>query len=828
MTILDLVASLRLDTGEYEQGLDEAEKEANGFGSKLKSGLGTAAKVGGVLLTAASGAAIAFGKSSVQAGMQFDAAMARVAATSGKSVDELGDLRDFALEMGRTTAFSATEAAQALNYMALAGYDAEKSMATLPSVLNLAASGGMDLARASDVITDAETALGLKAGEVETLVAQMAKTASTTNTSVEQLGDALLTVGGTAQFMSGGITEINSVLGVLANSGIKGSEAGTKLRNMILSLSAPTDKGTKALADMGVSIFNAEGNMRSFTEIFPDLQNALGKLTDEQQIKALSEIFNARDVAAATALMHTNAEEWEAVGTAIRQSQGAAEEMANTQLDNLSGQMTLFRSALEGAKIAISDRLTPTLRDFMGLATDGLSKVTGAFQEGGLTAAMEQFGTFLSQVIDKVIEALPTIVEAGTRLIGALVQGIFDNSDKIFDAAEKIITMLVEYLVNNAESIVGGVVQLVSKLVSRLPSLIMPIVRALPNLIKSIVRGIVNNLPILVQGVVDLVNGIVTELPLIITELISAIPDVLRTVLNPANLSKILSVLLNGAVQLALGLIDNLPKIVEMLVESLPEIIDMLFDSIVVLVPRMVAGAIKAVTEYVRHLPEIIKGLIEAIPQILSSILSAFGPIGEMLGGLFSGVMTNIGGILGGLVDVAGSVLGEVGNVAEGVFNWIGTLMDNPAQAIKDAFEGIKDYASKVFDSVKTIVTGIFDLIEAKRAEAEAKARYEEVKSKADELRRQGLIVDLKSGSSMSFASKEAADAWKAGHQGEYVNSVSFSQYVDTVKQKIEVGGKLTVEGVNNQGEFVAAADYSMDEFSKQLERDARLYSYGG
>lgn len=786
MTILDLVASLRLDTGEYEQGLDEAEKEAGGFGSKLKSGLGTAAKVGGVLLTAASGAAIAFGKSSVQAGMQFDSAMARVAATSGKSVDELGDLRDFALEMGRTTAFSATEAAQALNYMALAGYDAEKSMATLPSVLNLAASGGMDLARASDVITDAETALGLKAGEVETLVAQMAKTASTTNTSVEQLGDALLTVGGTAQFMSGGITEINSVLGVLANSGIKGSEAGTKLRNIILKLSAPTDKGAKALEDMGVAIFNAEGNMRSFTEIFPDLQNALGQLTDEQQIQALSEIFNARDVAAATALMHTNAEEWEAVGTAIRQSQGAAEEMANTQLDNLSGQMTLFRSALEGAKIAISDRLTPTLRDFMGLATDGLSKVTGAFQEGGLTAAMEQFGTFLSQVIDKVIEALPTIVEAGTRLIGALVQGIFDNSDKIFDAAEKIITMLVEYLVNNAETIIGGVIQLISKLASRLPSLIMPIVRALPRLIKSVVKALVANLPALIDGVIELVMGIVEELPTIIMELINELPEIIQMIVD--------------------GLIDNLPKLID--------------------------GAVRLIAELVVHLPEIISGLIAAIPQILSSIVGAFGPLGEMLGEKFGEFVGTAGKALGKLSEAVGPILTEAYDVASKIFGWFGKLMDDPAQALKDAFDGIKDYASKVFDSVKTIITGIFDLIEAKREEAEAKARYEEVKSKADELRRQGLIVDLKNGSSMSFSSKEAADAWKAGHQGEYYNSKSayeaFSHFTDVVKQKIEVGGKLTVEGVNNQGEFVAAADYSMDEFSKQLERDARLYSYGG
>lgn len=681
MTILDLVASLRLDTGEYERGLDDAEKSAGSFGAKLRSGLGTVAKVGGGLITLASGAAVAFGKSSVAAGMQFDSAMARVAATSGKSVDELGELRDFALEMGRTTTFSATEAAQALNYMALAGYDTEKSMATLPSVLNLAASGGMDLARASDIITDAETALGLKTGEVDVLVAQMAKTASTTNTSVEQLGDALLTVGGTAQFMSGGITEINSVLGVLANSGIKGSEAGTKLRNIILKLSSPTSKGAAALDNLGVKVFDAEGKMRSFTEIFPDLQNALEQLTDEQQIEALSKIFNVRDVAAATALMHTSAEEWESISGAIEQSQGAAEKMANTQLDNLAGQMTLFRSALEGARIAISDRLTPTLRDFMGLATDGLSQVTGAFQEGGLTAAMEQFGSFLSQVLDKVIGALPSIIDAGIRLVGALVQGIFDNSDKIFDAAEQIITMLVEYLVNNAETIIGGVIQLISKLASRLPGLIMPIVRALPRLLRSIARGLINNLPALIEGVVELVNGIVTDLPVIVTELIAAIPDIVKMLFDPENLSKMIGILVEGAFNLVAGLVSNLPTI--------------------------------------------IVNLLEAIPGIIDSIVGQFGPLGEILSTLFGGFAETVGNVLGGISDVVGPALTEAGNVAKGIFNWMGTLMTDPAQALKDAFNGVKDYALKVWESLKSIVSGIFDFIEAKRAEAEAKANRE-------------------------------------------------------------------------------------------------------
>ena len=145
----------------------------------------------------------------------------------GVTVDEIGELRDFAQEMGSTTAFSATEAADALNYMALAGYDAETSMTMLPNVLNLAAAGGMELATASDMVTDSQTALGLSLEETSTLVDQMALASSKTNTSVSQLGEAILSIGGTAKNLSGGTTELNQVLGLLADNGIKGAEAGT-------------------------------------------------------------------------------------------------------------------------------------------------------------------------------------------------------------------------------------------------------------------------------------------------------------------------------------------------------------------------------------------------------------------------------------------------------------------------------------------------------------------------------------------------------------------------------------------------------------------------
>ena len=260
-----VVYEIRGDSTQLNHDLNQAENKAR----KRSAAWGKIGSAAATAFIAATTAVVSFGKASVEVGQAFDTAMSQVAATMGLTVDQISDLRQAALDAGSTTAFTATQAAEALNYMALAGYDAETSMAQLPNVLNLAAAGSIELAYASDMITDSQSALGLTLDQTNVLVDQMAKTASKSNTSVQQLGEAILTVGGTAKYMKGGTEEINTVLGILADNGIKGSEAGTHLRNMLLSLSAPTADAAKTLEQLGVEIFDAEGNMRGFAEIFP-------------------------------------------------------------------------------------------------------------------------------------------------------------------------------------------------------------------------------------------------------------------------------------------------------------------------------------------------------------------------------------------------------------------------------------------------------------------------------------------------------------------------------------------------------------------------------
>lgn len=384
MNVFDLVASLTLDTKEYERGLKSAKGMATGTSQDITKSVANMKK-GALVATGAIAAGLtAFGVSSVKAGMEFDTSMSQVAATMGKTNAELqqevgdvdlawghfsGNLRDYAQEMGKHTAFSATEAADALNYMALAGYDTQKSMQMLPNVLNLAAAGSMELATASDMVTDASSALGLTTEQTTQLVDQMAMASSKSNTSVAQLGDAMLTVGGTAKNLKGGTTELSTALGILADNGIKGSEGGTILRNAILSLTAPTGKAQKELDALGVSVFDSEGNMRSMNDIMMDLSASMANMTGEERAEAMSKIFNKRDLKGIEALLAGAGDRWNELSGYIDDAQGSAQKMADTQLDNLQGDITLLKSAWEGLQISVADGVTPALRDLVQALT---------------------------------------------------------------------------------------------------------------------------------------------------------------------------------------------------------------------------------------------------------------------------------------------------------------------------------------------------------------------------------------------------------------------------------------------------------------------------
>ncbi len=581
----------------------------------------------------------------------FDKSMSQVAATMGKTVDEVQDLRAFAQEMGATTAFSATEAADALNYMALAGYDAETSMAMLPNVLNLAAAGSIDLASASDMITDAQSALGLTLEQTNAMVDQMAKASSKSNTSVAQLGEAILTVGGTAQYMAGGTQELNTVLGVLADNGIKGSEGGTHLRNMLLKLSAPTADATKLLNSLGVQVFDAQGNMRSFTQIFPELNAAMSSLTDQERLDAMATLFNSRDIASATALLGTTTERWEELGAAIGDSAGAAEQMAKTQLDNLAGDITLFKSALEGAQIALSDQLTPSLREFVQFGSGALGELTTAFQEGGLDGAMDAMGGILSDGLNMIIGQAPGFIQAGMRLLGALGQGLLDNLPTITSAALTIALMLVNGLVDAFPELTQGGTQLL----------------------------------------LQLALGIADAIPELIPVVLSAVFEIVNTLTGPDTLTALLGAAL--AILLALG--DGLIAAIPELIEAIPVIVENLVTALVAAAPMLAEAGVHLLGSLAANLPAIVAAVIQAVPAIIAALLGAF---------FGSDFVDGLAGFFSGAWESATETIPALGAMASG----IQTILENIIGFVQNIFTG---NWSAAWQNVLGIVQGIFTTI---------------------------------------------------------------------------------------------------------------------
>ena len=418
MNVFDLSAKIALDINGYLKGMDTAKGVA----------ISTLSVIGGALGQ--------FMDQSIEVGKKFDSSMSQVSATMGDKANDsiqYGNqmmtaseaLRDFALETGRTTMYTASECADALNYMALAGYDATQSMEMLPNVLNLASAGSMDLARASDMVTDTQTAFGISTTRVTRMIDEMAKASSTGNTSVEQMGDAFLVVGGLAQDLNGGLVtladgttatvdgvqELEIALTAMANAGIKGSEAGTHMRNMLLKLSSPTKEGADQLEALGVKVFDSEGKMRSLKDIIKDLGVSLESLSQEQKTQAIAKIFNARDIASAEALLSAIGGDWNKIGEAIIKADGAAGEMARKKWDNLAGDTKKFESALEGLQIALSDGATPAIRKMTQFGTEAITELTDVFK--GLPEEAQTAIAVIADFGGKALSMTPQVISLG-------------------------------------------------------------------------------------------------------------------------------------------------------------------------------------------------------------------------------------------------------------------------------------------------------------------------------------------------------------------------------------------------------------------------------
>lgn len=339
--------------------------EAIKAGKQIQSAGKTITSVGSTLTKATTVPIAGVATAAVKTAADFEAAMSEVGAISGASAQDLATLTAKAKEMGATTSFSASESAEAMKYMAMAGWKTADMTAGIAGIMNLAAAAGEDLGTTSDIVTDGLTAFGMSAKESGRFADVMAAASTNANTNVTMLGESFKYCAATAGAMGYNIEDISVALGVMANAGIKGSTAGTTLKNVIANMAKPTDAQAAVMQKLGISLTDSSGNMKSFAEVMNNLRSSFNGLSETEKASYATTLAGKESMSGLLTIVNASAADFDKLTEAINGSSGSAEAMAAKMLDNLKGQLTLLKSAVEGIAITIGDKLLPYLKKFV-------------------------------------------------------------------------------------------------------------------------------------------------------------------------------------------------------------------------------------------------------------------------------------------------------------------------------------------------------------------------------------------------------------------------------------------------------------------------------
>lgn len=485
------VGYLMLDTSNFTSGFKSALSDLRTFQdsssttkdklASLSSAMGQTGKSMTKFVTlplAGVGAAM------VKTTADFEAGMSQVQAISGATGEDLKALSDKAKEMGAVTKFSATESAEALKYMAMAGWDTQKMLDGLPGVMNLAAASGEDLGTVSDIVTDSLTALGMKAEEAGHFADVLAQASSKSNTNVSMMGETFKYVAPLAGSLGYSCEDVAIAIGLMANAGIKGSQAGTALRSVLTRMAKPTEESANAMQALGLEITNADGSMKPLNDVMVQLRQSFSGLTEDQKASYAAMLGGQEAMSGLLAIVNASDEDFNKLVEQINNADGAAEQMANTMQDNLSGQITILKSTIEGISISFGEIMLPVVkavvRGLQSFATwlnntsettkkviavvatvlailgpallIGSKLISGITQLIPLISGLGSVLTFLTSPIGIVIAAVAALALAWATDFG----GIRDKTKEIMSSIKDIITSIVEAIKYAWDNNIGG------------------------------------------------------------------------------------------------------------------------------------------------------------------------------------------------------------------------------------------------------------------------------------------------------------------------------------------------------------------------------------
>ena len=697
---LDSMTSGAEDAGEAADDLADnvdnagkAAENASGGVSAFTVALGNLIAQG---ISKAVGALKDFASGVVEVGTAFDSSMSNVAALSGATGEELEMLRQTAKDFGETTKYSASEAADALGFMALAGWDAEQSASSLGGVLNLAAASNMDLAEASDMVTDYLSAFGLEAKDSAYFADLLAYAQANANTTTAGLGEAFKNSAANMNAAGQDIETTTALLAMMANQGLKGSEAGTALTAVMRDLTAKMDEGAIAIGDTSVAVMDANGDYRDLTDILKDVEAATAGMGDAEKAAALSTTFTADSIKGLNLMLNAgidNAADFEAE---LRKSSGTAEKMADVMQDNLQGDLTKLNSAFEGLQLTLFETSNGAMRDIVQSVTNDLIPAFSDFAkgvEGSGARVGEAVGSIVNQILTTFVKAAPQIVEMGFTLILILTQGILSALPDMVKAGAEII------------------VSLITGLGEAIPQLIAQIIEITPQIIQALADAI----PLLIDGALQFFLAIVDAIPLLIPLLMEALPQIIETVYTA--LLNAIPQILEGALQLLYAIIDAIPEFIPLLSDALPEIIATIIQTFSDNFPLVLDGAIQLFMALVEAIPTIALELVKALPQIINAFINnLFQPINNLFVSLWNGISSGATKLWNGIKSVFSSVanwfnstiIQPVSNFFTGLWNKLKTGASNAWAGIKSVFSTVATYFKNIFTNAWTAVKNVF------------------------------------------------------------------------------------------------------------------------
>ena len=720
---------LQREIVETEQELRRLEQQAEqsatalqkigATGEKLQAVGDKVSSVGQKLLPV-TGVVTGLGTAAVKTAADFDSAMSRVAAVSGATGSDFDKLRDKAREMGAKTKFSATEAADAMNYMAMAGWKTEDMLSGIEGIMYLAAASGEDLATTSDIVTDALTAFGLTAEDSGHFADVLAAASSNANTNVSMMGETFKYCAPVAGALGFSVEDTAEAIGLMGNAGIKASQAGTSMRSIMTNLTGDVKLSGAAIGDVTIATTNADGSMRSLSAILADCRVAFGGMTEAEKANNAETLVGKNAMSGFLALMNAAPEDIAKVSGAVNNCKDAAKNMADTMQDNLEGQLTILKSQLQELAISFGDLLMPAVRSIVS-GLQGMVDVLNAMPDGvkqvimiiALLAAV--LGPVLI-IIGKVISAVGTIMTIVPKLagvintvktaFGALNAVMLANPIAIVIAAIAALVAAFVYLWNTNEEFR----QFWISLWESVKETAIQCWQAISAFLSQAWEAIQNTAVSVWNGIRDFFSGLWTGIQTLFTTVVNAIAGFLSSAWNAVK-GTVVSVW-NAISQFFTSVWNGIRNVTSVVVNGIRSFLQSAWNGIRALITTVMNGIKSVVTAVWNGIRSVITRVMNGIRSVVSSVWSGIrNTISSIVNGIkntvsnafhamWSGIRSTISGIYNTIRDGLGNAVNYITSLASAGWRWGADIINGIVNGIRSCIGAV---ASAVTDVANTI-----------------------------------------------------------------------------------------------------------------------------